>query len=62
MGFAPLSTRRVVALDSLTRTLAARQRAGVTVPARRTAPRRRTLPTVPVPHPLPGLGPVAAEA
>lgn len=63
MGFAPLSTRRVVALDSLARTLSARQRAGVTVPApRRAATRRRTLPTVPVPRPLPGLGAVAAEA
>jgi L-amino acid N-acyltransferase YncA len=61
MGFAPLSTRRVVALDSLTRTLAARQRAGVTVPApRRTASRRRAVPTVPVPRPLPGVA--AAEA
>ena len=57
----PLTTRRVVALDSLTRTLAARQRAGVTVPApRRTAGRRRAVPTVPVPRPLPGA--VAAEA
>ena len=62
MGFAPLSTRRVVALDGLTRTLASRQRAGITVPARRTATRRRTLPTVPVPRPLPGLDTVAAEA
>ena len=62
MGFAPLSTRRVVALDSLTRTLAARQRAGITVPTRRTSTRRRTLPTVPVPRPVRGVGAVAAEA
>jgi GNAT superfamily N-acetyltransferase len=62
MGFAPLTTRRVVALDSLTRTLAARQRAGVTVPApRRTAGRRRTMPTVPVPRLLPGAAPLAVE-
>jgi GNAT superfamily N-acetyltransferase len=60
MGFAPLTTRRVVALDSLARTLAARQRGGVTVPApRRTAARRRTMPTVPVPRPLPVLDAVA---
>ena len=60
MGFAPLTTRRVVALESLARTLAARQRVGVTVPApRRTAARRRTMPTVPVPRPLPALGAVA---
>ena len=62
MGFAPLSTRRVAALDSLTRTLAARQRAGVTVPGRRTATRRRAGSAVPAPRPLPGLGAVAAEA
>jgi GNAT superfamily N-acetyltransferase len=56
MGFAPLTTRRIVALESLTRTLAARQRGGVTVPApRRPATRRRTMPTVPVPRPLPSL-------
>ena len=42
MGFAPLSTRRIVALDSLTRSLAAWQRSGLTVPApRRASPRRR---------------------
>ncbi len=62
MGFAPLSTRRVVALDGLTRALAARQRAGVTVPApRRAATRRRSVPTVPVPRPLPGVTVLAAE-
>jgi GNAT superfamily N-acetyltransferase len=61
MGFAPLTTRRVVALDSLARTLSARQRGGVTVPApRRPVNRRRTMPTMPVPRPLPVLG-AAAE-
>jgi N-acetylglutamate synthase-like GNAT family acetyltransferase len=60
MGFAPLTTRRVVALESLARTLSARKRGGVTVPApRRPAARRRTVPTVPVPRPLPTLGAVA---
>jgi GNAT superfamily N-acetyltransferase len=45
MGFAPLTTRRIVALDSLTRSLAAWQRSGLTVPApRRASPRRRSLP------------------
>ena len=45
MGFAPLTTRRIVALDSLTRTLAAWQRSGLTVPApRRATLRRRPLP------------------
>jgi GNAT superfamily N-acetyltransferase len=62
MGFAPLTTRRVVALESLARTLAARQRGGVTVQApRRSATRRRTVPTVPVPRPLPVL-PAVADA
>ena len=60
MGFAPLTTRRVVAVDSLARTLAARQRGGVTVPApRRIAARRRAMPTVPVPRPLSALRVVA---
>jgi GNAT superfamily N-acetyltransferase len=60
MGFAPLTTRRVVALESLARTLAARKRVGVTVPApRRQVARRRTMPTVPVPRPVPTLGIVA---
>jgi GNAT superfamily N-acetyltransferase len=49
MGFAPLTTRRIVALDSLTRTLASRRRAGGTVPAPRRPPARRR----PVPVPLP---------
>jgi ribosomal protein S18 acetylase RimI-like enzyme len=45
MGFAPLTTRRIVALDSLTRSLAAWQRSGLTVPApRRAALRRRAAP------------------
>jgi GNAT superfamily N-acetyltransferase len=35
MGFAPLSTRRIVPVDSLTRTLAAWHRGGVPVPAPR---------------------------
>jgi GNAT superfamily N-acetyltransferase len=62
MGFAPLTTRRIVSLEGLARTLAARRRGGVTVPApRRTAARRRAMPTVPVPRPLPMPG-VAAEA
>ena len=56
MGFAPLATRRIVALDSLTRSLAAWQRSWLTVPApRRPVARRR-----PVPRPLPALG-AAAE-
>ena len=42
MGFAPLNTRRIVALDSLARSLAAWQRSGYPVPApRRAAARRR---------------------
>jgi GNAT superfamily N-acetyltransferase len=45
MGFAPLTTRRIVTLESLTRSLAAWQRSGLTVPApRRASPRRRSLP------------------
>ena len=44
MGFAPLTTRRIVARDSLTRSLAAWQRSGLPVPApRRAAGRRRPL-------------------
>ena len=51
MGFAPLTTRRIVALDSLTRSLAAWQRSWLTVPGpRRALPRRR-----PVPRTLPSL-------
>ncbi|SNR33289.1 L-amino acid N-acyltransferase YncA [Blastococcus mobilis] len=41
MGFAPLTTRRIVGLDSLTRSLAAWQRSGLLVPAPRRAPLRR---------------------
>jgi GNAT superfamily N-acetyltransferase len=42
MGFAPLCTRRIVTLDSLTRSLAAWQRGGLPVPvARRHTPVRR---------------------
>lgn len=42
MGFAPLTTRRIVALDSLTRSLAAWQRSWAVVPVpRRAAVRRR---------------------
>jgi GNAT superfamily N-acetyltransferase len=60
MGFAPLTTRRIVSLEGLARTLAARKRGGGTVPApRRAAQRRRSMPTVPVPRPLPTLGAVA---
>ena len=56
MGFAPLTTRRIVALESLTRSLTAWQRSWLTVPApRRTLPRRR-----PVPRTLPSL-PATAE-
>ena len=57
MGFAPLTTRRIVAVDSLTRSLAAWRRSGLPVPAPRRAlgARRR-----PAPRTLRGLG-VAAE-
>jgi GNAT superfamily N-acetyltransferase len=41
MGFAPLTTRRIVALDSLTRSLAAWQRSGLLAPVPRRAPLRR---------------------
>ena len=57
MGFAPLTTRRIVTLDSLTRSLSAWQhsRLGIPVPRRHAAPRRR-----PVPRALPSFG-AAAE-
>jgi ribosomal protein S18 acetylase RimI-like enzyme len=55
MGFAPLTTRRIVPRDTLVRSLAVWQRGGVPVP-RRPVPRRRPLPRV-----LPGLE-AAAEA
>jgi hypothetical protein len=41
MGFAPLTTRRIVALESLTRSLTAWQRSWLAVPAPRRAPVRR---------------------
>ncbi|SOE03132.1 GNAT family N-acetyltransferase [Blastococcus haudaquaticus] len=42
MGFAPLATRRIVSVESLTRSLATWQRGGVPIPApRRAAARRR---------------------
>jgi hypothetical protein len=41
MGFAPLTTRRIVALDSLTRSLNAWQRSWLQVPAPRSRPIRR---------------------
>ena len=45
MGFAPLNTRRIVPLDSLTRSLAAWQRSGYPVPAPRRATAARRRPT-----------------
>jgi GNAT superfamily N-acetyltransferase len=54
MGFAPLTTRRIVTLDSLRRSLAAWRRGGFTVPSpRRPVTRRRPV--------LRSLPPVAAE-
>jgi len=47
MGFAPLTTRRIVAVDSLTRSLSSWQRRGLTVPAPRRlgqGARRRAVP------------------
>jgi GNAT superfamily N-acetyltransferase len=41
MGFAPLTTRRIVPVEALTRTLAAWQRGGVPVPVPRRPPARR---------------------
>src|SRR3954466_7293896 len=49
MGFAPLTTRRIVALDSLTRSLSAWQRSWLQIPAPRRAPIRRR----PIARPLP---------
>jgi GNAT superfamily N-acetyltransferase len=43
MGFAPPTTRRIVALESLTRSLLSWQRSGLLAPAPRRAPRRRPL-------------------
>ena len=52
MGFAPLTTRRIVTVESLTRSLAAWQRGGVAVPLPRRSPVRRR----------PGLGRLQAVA
>jgi GNAT superfamily N-acetyltransferase len=42
MGFAPLATRRIVAVESLARSLSSWQRGGIPIPApRRTSSRRR---------------------
>ena len=49
MGFAPLTTRRIVALESLTRSLTAWQRSWLPIPAPRRGPVRRR----PVVRPLP---------
>ncbi len=58
MGFAPLTTRRIVPLDSLVRSLAAWQRSGLPVPAvRRPMARRR-----PNPRPVPSVAALVAEA
>jgi ribosomal protein S18 acetylase RimI-like enzyme len=46
MGFAPLTTRRIVALDSLTRSLVAWRRSGLTVPGPRRASTARRRATV----------------
>jgi GNAT superfamily N-acetyltransferase len=58
MGFAPLSTRRIVPLDSLVRSLAAWQRSGLPVPAPRRAPARRR-PNI---RPVPSVAALVAEA
>ena len=59
IGFAPLTTRRIVPVDSLTRTLAAWHRGGVPVPApRRPSPARRRLIT----RPLDDEGPLQGTA
>lgn len=57
MGFAPLTTRRIVGLESLTRSLSAWQRSGLPVPAPRRAPAARRWPA---PRALRGIE-VAAE-
>ena len=44
MGFAPLTTRRIVGLESLTRSLAAWQRSGLALPTPRRAPSARRWP------------------
>jgi GNAT superfamily N-acetyltransferase len=58
MGFAPLSTRRIVPLDSLVRSLAAWQRSGLPVPAPRRALARRR-PNI---RPVPSVAALVAEA
>jgi ribosomal protein S18 acetylase RimI-like enzyme len=58
MGFAPLTTRRIVAVDSLVRSLAAWQRSGLPVLAQRRPVGRRR----PNLGPLPSVGALAAEA
>ena len=58
MGFAPLTTRRIVAVDSLVRSLAAWQRSGLPVLAQRRPVARRR----PNLRPLPSVGELAAEA
>ncbi|MGY1634223.1 GNAT family N-acetyltransferase [Geodermatophilus sp. SYSU D01186] len=54
MGFAPLTTRRIVPRDTLARSLATWQRGGVTIPTPRRPPVRR--------RPLPRVVPVAGAA
>jgi hypothetical protein len=49
MGFAPLTTRRIVPRETLARTLAAWQRGGGTVPVPRRPPVRRRPPARLVP-------------
>jgi GNAT superfamily N-acetyltransferase len=49
MGFAPLTTRRIVPRETLARTLATWQRGGGAVPVPRRAPVRRRPPARPVP-------------
>ena len=58
MGFAPLSTRRIVPLDSLVRSLAAWQRSGLPVPA----PRRSMVRRRPNVRPVPSVAALVAEA
>jgi ribosomal protein S18 acetylase RimI-like enzyme len=58
MGFAPLSTRRIVTLDSLVRSLAAWQRSGLPVPAPRRALARRR-PNI---RPVPSVAALVADA
>jgi GNAT superfamily N-acetyltransferase len=49
MGFAPLTTRRIVPRETLARALASWQRGGITVPVPRRPPVRRRPPARPVP-------------